>query len=288
MRKRIRFLKYTLNFTLIFTLGMTLVFASVLGEAADVEKVELNLIKGEIAFTFLELSDGEASLIQTGDGKNILINSGGLSSENELLDRLEMFDVLQIDAFIMTKDDPSHNSNLDWVFESYMINEVIVSKSYKEQFTELYPYGGFKLTSWGLGEQHEVVPGLKAEVLYEGNKNGEMILTFSYGAHQILYMNISDDVVEKEILNKHDVKAEILKVADFATSGGTSQFFLDEINPHMAIIFSRRNIRPSQEIMERLNETWIDIYQIKQFGSITVRCDQENYEVITIPSKHSS
>ena len=46
-------------------------------EPVEVEGIDMNLKRNELSFTFFSLSDGEAALIQHGNGENILINTGG-------------------------------------------------------------------------------------------------------------------------------------------------------------------------------------------------------------------
>ena len=257
-----------------------------IGYAANVEKVELNLEKDEIAFTFLELSTGEATLIQTSTGKNILINTGGPNTSKELLDRLEMYDVLKIDMLILTRRDKQYSSNVKWLNQSYMIDKFVIPESMKDYIIDKFELNMNSLITWNKGNLYELSPNFVVKVLHDEHddekEKGGFVLLFTYGAHQLLYMSTIDEKIEQEIL-EYPVKAKMLKVGEFALPGGTSQPFLEKINPQLAVIFHKKNARPSQEIIERLNETWIDIYQTKQFGNVTIKCDLESYEVITIP-----
>lgn len=251
---------------------------------ASVEKVDLNLLHNEIAVTFLELSNGEATLIQSNDGKNVLINTGGKGTEEELLDRLEMYNVLTIDTLIITNNSSEYIGNLGWLIDSYVVKQIVLSKELQEVLTtDKYMQD---IVIWEKGEKYEVIPGMTTEVLYS-NRNDEgissMILLFVYGNNHFLYMGIADNEIEKTLLHDRDkVKAEIIKLPNFAV-GGTSQLFLEAVDPQVAIIFHKENSLPSQEVMERLNETWIDVYQTVQMGNVTIKCDVEKYEVITVP-----
>ncbi|MCA1320712.1 hypothetical protein LC085_12395 [Bacillus tianshenii] len=91
----------------IFLLGLLLINFGILQPEypTDVEKIDLQLDEEEIAFTFLDLPNGECTIIQTSEGENILINTGSPESEDELLHYLKIYGIDEISDLIITSPD---------------------------------------------------------------------------------------------------------------------------------------------------------------------------------------
>ncbi|UTW69721.1 hypothetical protein KHA80_01185 [Anaerobacillus sp. HL2] len=111
---------------------------------------------------------------------------------------------------------------------------------------------------------------------------GAFVIVFSYGKQTLLYMGIADKQIEKELIETYALKSTILKVADFGSDKGTTQRFLDEVDPQVAILFKRNGSVVSEMVLERLQETWIDIAQTHRLGTVSIKCHNDDYEIITI------
>ena len=277
----------------LFVLFILMHFAFLTGFMSDIpveiEKVNLNLSENELAITFLQLSSGEATLIQKGNGENALINTGGPSTQKELQNLLEMYDVLKFNAIIMTKEGSQYDSNLAWLTKAYLVDEVIIGKNATKLLEKISLNDYNNVVNWSEGEKHQVLHDLSFQILHEKvavDGNAEMDLLLTYRNHQVLYMSSSKFEVERQLINLNLKDVNILKVAEFANENSTSQMLLEHIDPQAAIIFSKKGVKPSQEVIERLHETWIDIYQTKQFGNVTIKFTDDNYEVITITVKN--
>lgn len=252
-------------------------------QETTIEKVDLNLLKDEVAVTFLDLSSGEAILIQTGLGKTVLINTGGPQTSAELLERIEMYNVTKFDAVILTNLDKQYASNFYWLSKKYHIEQLILPELSKQRWESEFPVQIEDTSYWNVTTKAELIPNMFFQVV-DVQQSGGMSLYFSYGNHDVLLMGTADKQMEEKLLEKVALKAEVLKVAEFAKEGGTSQRFLEQLDPHVAIIFQERRKQPSAAVIERLNETWIDIYETRQFGNVTLRCDLNQYEVVPIES----
>ncbi|MGA9287590.1 MAG: ATP-dependent DNA helicase, partial [Anaerobacillus sp.] len=75
---------------------------------ASIQSVDLHLRRHEVAITFLDLSVGEAILLQKSDGGSVLINTGSSISEDELIDRLRLFKVKEISKVWLTNPDEAY------------------------------------------------------------------------------------------------------------------------------------------------------------------------------------
>ncbi|MFC4322685.1 ComEC/Rec2 family competence protein [Litchfieldia salsa] len=252
----------------------------------EIEKVNLKLRENQIAMTFLDLSSGEATLIQHGSGRNILLNSGGPGTQEELQQLLKLYDVHSINALILTKNDPEYTSNLEWLTTNFVIGQVITGQSYSEAISEKVH------VKWKAGQEHEILPGFVTKVIHENESvvgSLGMDLLFSFNNNHLLYMTSSSIELEKLLLKNFNLSCvNILKVAEFASKDGTSESFVEHLDPQAAVIFRKKGVLASQDVIERLQETWIDIYLTKQFGNITIKFNKGDYEIITISVESST
>ncbi len=254
----------------------------------DIEKVDLKLKEDQMALTFLDLPSGEATLIQHGNGKTILINTGGPATTGQLNELLNMYNITHIDTVILTKKNNEYNSNMDWLASNYVIGNFIVG----EHSTEPFVKDKKNVIKWKKGDKHTLLPDLTIHVIQEsedieGSLGMDLLLT--YGNHKVLYMTSSNIEIEKQLLNEMDLSdVDIIKVPEFASKKGTSESFIEHVDPQVAIIFQKRGVPLSQGVIERLQETWIDIYLTKQLGNISIKCNKNDYEIITISVESST
>jgi len=193
-----------------------------------VDASEININGEEVLFVFFSLPDGEAMLIQTGNGENYLVNTGSKISEKILLEQMNNLGVKQLDSIIFTNQ--------------------------------------------------KVSPGLTFRVL-PADSEDEMSLYIMYGKTSILYLASGRVEVEKELIKNGTIQAEILKVGDYARTQSPSIDLLEKVDPHVAMIYPLKGISPNEGLLERLNESWIDVYQLRKVGTTTIHCTLEDYDM---------
>lgn len=255
----------------------------------EILEVDLNLEEQDLAYTFFDLSNGESTLIQSGKGQTVLIDTGSLESQEELEERLEMFHVDLIDTVIITNPTAEYTGNLQWVINNFQVKTIIVSEVIKEQLISFHHLYDKEVIGWKKGDKAELIPFLNSEVIYVEERiledKGALVTVFSYGKQKLLFMGIADKQVEKELVDNYPLKSTILKVADFGSEKGTTQQFLDKVDPQVAILFKKNGTPVSELVIERLQETWIDIYQTNRLGTVSIKCHNDDYEILTVRSQ---
>jgi competence protein ComEC len=260
-------------------------------EPTEIEKIDLKLTTEETAFTFLELTSGEATLIQNGNGEITLVNTGGPNTKELLEERLSVYEVTNIDNIIITNIGADYCANLDWLVEEFQVKNVYVSHSVRESMIHAYSLSKANVTGWKKADDATIMAGLHIKVLHSEEEDeyekGALALIMTFGNQKVLYMGLANEEIEKALVNEFELEAHILKVGDFASERGTSQQFIDEVDPQVAVIFRTTERNPSSDVLDRLQETWIDTYLTMQSGNISIKCSIENYKVITIPNSNT-
>ncbi|MFA9556183.1 ComEC/Rec2 family competence protein [Evansella sp. AB-rgal1] len=256
---------------------------------SSADKLQLNLTKGEIAYTFFDLTHGEATLIQGDRDQTVLINTGHGQSEEELEERLNMFNVSSIDTLIITSKQIEYIGNLPWILGNYDIERLFLPQSLFTKFEKLLSDFDVQVTTYKKGDHYSLLNDLHIEILYvedkEGDDKGGSAFFINHFDQKLLYMTVANPHVEKQLVQEFDLKSTMFKVPDFGSDRGTSEDLLDEVDPQVAVIFRNGENKPSSYVMERLQETWIDIYQTSRIGTVTIKCNEKDYEIITVRPK---
>ncbi len=250
-----------------------------------IEKVNLKLEENEIGITFIDLTSGEATLFQHGNGENVLINSGGPNTNEQLENVLKMFNVTTIDMLIITKADEQYMSNTNFLKNKFQVKKFVTGKNILMKSNLRNEVDVEKWETWGLNEKVELLPHLFVHILHDNHVEHRHLgldLKITFYKHNLLYMSSSDRKLEQYFLDKPLSDVNILKVPHFGDKSGTSKSFVDYVDPQVAIIFRQKDEWPSQDVIERLYQTWIDIYPLKQFGNISIKLDESLYEVIPL------
>lgn len=233
-----------------------------------------SVVENELYVSFLNIPDGEATLIQTSEGKNFLINTGSKDSRIELWEQLKELHVDQLDGLILTDQTEEYCGNMNQILENFDVKQVYYANSEKQLST-----ANTNKKIWNKDDEIKLGNALNIHVL-QTNTLGEMTFTIEYGENSILYMSVNDTNSD-EGLEAYNLKPEIIKIADFGQSNSPSSKLLHEMDPHISIVFNQKSVTPNRDLMERLNESWIDVYQLKQVGTTIIRLNLNDYEIIS-------
>ncbi|WP_096434904.1 ComEC/Rec2 family competence protein [Alteribacter populi] len=259
---------------------------SVVSYAEEEVDVEMNLHPNDLAYTFFDINHGESTFIQNGNGENTLVDTGHRISKQELAERLEMYHVSRIDTVIITNKQAEYTGNLLWLLTEYNVDNIYIPKPMYEELQPLLAKTELDVIVYETNDEFTVMKGLECEVLFvdtrPGIHEGASVLTFEHEDQKLLYMSIADEQMETYITDELSVDSTVLKVAEFASPRGTSQKLLDEVDPQVAVIFQNGEETPSATVLERLQDTWIEIYQTARIGTVSIKWSEKDYEIFTI------
>lgn len=245
----------------------------------------------EIAVHFLAISQGESTLIQGTDGFTMLVDAGSAKSGSELADLLEQNHILKIDALVLTGDMDHHVGGADKILERFPVDQVLVPKLIKETILREIHIPVRKLETIQEGQTLEW-PQFKMRILHPAEplslspQANSLVFQLIHGDVKFLFTSDINEAAENELLQKYNVKSQILKVSDSGSNQASSPAFLEKVDAHAAIIFKNQTVAEGvDEVVERLHETWIDIYQTKNHGTISIFSDGEDYRIKREKSK---
>ncbi|MGS2776281.1 ATP-dependent DNA helicase [Robertmurraya sp. GLU-23] len=254
---------------------------------AEVESIDLNLKDDELAVTFLPLTNGEATLIQNGQGEHILVNTGHQDSEEELKRVLKLYKVNHISTIILTSPEEGYVGNLNMLAEFYDVKQVITSKSIAEKI-ETIKTGSNEIQDigihlWAQGTKQMLVENLEAEVLYNGaSKEEGLDLSFTYKSSRFLILTSMTEESNRTLLKFDLSNVNIVKIPQFAVENSINEKLLRHMDPQLAVIFQSKHLAPHQDILKLLQDIWLDVHYTKMHGILTIKFTPKNYEIISI------
>ena len=130
-RKRL-IVKLVIYFIVWAGLLCSLVFSKDIDRGMNKKDFNFNesISAGEYKVHFIDVGQGDSSLIEFPDGKKMLIDTGEDSAENNLLRYLDSVNITTIDYLVLTHTDSDHIGNAEAVLENYDVLTVYMPTVY--------------------------------------------------------------------------------------------------------------------------------------------------------------
>jgi competence protein ComEC len=238
---------------------------------------------------FIDVGQGDSTLIMAPGGERILIDAGTLDSEDLLSDYLAYYNITRLDALIISHPDSDHLGSADAVLRECDVELVVHPGYYKDtpaysEFLQAVEAEGCPvLVSASLveGQFLDLANNLTVQVLSAyleaGDSNSaSIVLRMTYGTQDFMFMGDAPSGVEDWVMRHYDIDSEVLKVAHHGSYSSTSQQFLAEVTPQYAVIFCAAGNDygyPHDEVLERLASVGAEVLRTDQSGTIVLQSD---------------
>lgn len=235
---------------------------------------------------FLDVGQGDAILLRTPSGKNILIDGGPDNKVlSELKDTLPFFDST-LDYVLLTHPDSDHIKGLIYVLKRYPVKNVFFTGAGKnnsliESFLQTIRDKNINTVIADATTDISTNDGFTLDVLYPftqlmgpaTNINSTSVVSrATYGKNSILLTGDSEnDVAEKLMANHSNLDSDILKVAHHGSKYASSEAFLSAVSPKYCVIQVGKNNsyhHPHLETLKRLDAACEKILRTDKNGRI--------------------
>jgi competence protein ComEC len=251
---------------------------------------------------FFDVGQGDAVFIETPYKHQILIDGGPDSKILEKLTKEMPFWDRTIDLIILTHPEKDHLAGLLEVLERYKVEQILWTGVIRDtaeynKWQELIKKEKAKITiaqapqriKAGRVSLNILYPfeSLEGEKLEESNDTS-IIFRLIFGDDSFLFTGDVEKSVEKKILSecREEVDcllgSDVLKVSHHGSKTSTSEEFLKEVSPEVAIISCGRNNsygHPHQETLDILEKYGIRIFRTDLNGDIKIISDGKNYAI---------
>jgi len=191
--------------------------------------------------TFLEVGSSEAVLIQTPQGRNILINGGPSTNElsDELGRRLPFFS-RRLDWLIVASTDEEDVAALPRVMERYPPQNVLWSGNVQASFSaraldEFLAVEGIPVSRAENGQRLELGEGAFIEVQAEGPRG--CVLLIEYGNFRaLLPLGVGEGTYESIEYGNTIGRVDVLLLADSGYAPANPPDLVENLNPQLVVI----------------------------------------------------
>lgn len=251
---------------------------------------------------FLNVGQGDATLIRTPSGKNILIDGGPqkniLSEIRNALPYLKS----KIDIVILTHADRDHIEGLISILERYKVEKVYSTGLYKSdyfsnKFLKLIREKNVQLVVTNSLSDVRLEDGTLIDFLFplaqtfdsgaKANSNS-VVAQVVFGENKILLTGDADCAEENSIIKSGvELKSNILKVGHHGSRTSTCETFLEKVKPKISAISvgaDNKYGHPNGELMSRLKKIRTQILRTDKDGRIEITLNKNGVTSIKTQS----
>lgn len=249
---------------------------------------------------FLDVGQGDATFIET-QLYQVLIDGGPGSAVLAKLQKFMPFYDRAIDVIILTHPDKDHIEGLLEVLQRYKVDYIlwtgtVRNTSFYQKWLDLLAKSekqGVKIIKTELSQDIKV-GNVVIDILYPfedlagkefKNKNNDtsIVSRLIFGENTFLFTADISSKVEKELINSGvNLKSDVLKVAHHGSKYSSSNEFLENVNPKIAVISVGKNSygHPTSETLQRLENFGIHILRTDQNGDVIIKSDGQNIKIV--------
>ena len=260
---------------------------------------------------FIDVGQGDSSLICTPTGKNILIDGGGSRTpekydvgEKVLLPYLLDRRIKKLDYIIISHFDADHAQGIETVIDKIKVKNIVVSRQASQsveydKIIKMCKEKKIKIIDAKRGEKIVIDKYAYFDILHPGDillddgKGGlnanAIVAKLNYKMDNKLFTVLfTGDIeydAEQELVKEYGnkLKSDILKVAHHGSKTSSSQEFINLVKPEIALIgVGKDNTfgHPNYGVIEKLKKIKAKIYRTDLDGEIIIKMEAKKYGVI--------
>ena len=251
---------------------------------------------GRLRVTVLDIGQGSSSVIQTPEGKTILVDGGGFSAGSRF-DTGRMVvapflwhnNIRKIDTVILSHPETDHMGGLVFILENFKTRQLIkntdtkASKQYRRLMAAcrnnhipvVYPSPESPVVHIGSVSLHFFSGALVSGIDLNNNS-----IVFKLAYHDFSMLFPGDVLKEREHLLTaafaSSLRSDILLSPHHGSNSSSTKFFLDQVRPKSVIIscgFRNRYGFPHPQVLKRYRTSGIDIYRTDLYGAAVIETD---------------
>ena len=244
---------------------------------------------------FLDVGQGDASVIISPSGKVAMIDSG--PDENLILNYLKNLNISHIDLLIASHGHSDHITGMDKIIIKYKPKAFIDSgfpyttNTYERMISAIeqnhinHHEGTSRKVNLG-SLIFTILPPVNPFIPVSALNNNSMVVRLDYNDFSCLFAGDIEKEREEQLITevRNSLNIDILKVGQHGSCYSSSPLFVQSVKPEMAVICCGQGNKyghPHQETLNLLQSMGISIYRTDLNGTILIETDGINYQVFS-------
>ena len=243
-----------------------------------------------LAVHFLDVGQGDAILIQTPDGFEVLIDGGASSAVIQQLSAQQSWSDRTIDVMIATHPDTDHVGGLNDVLKRYDVDLIIQTQADSDSpaalaFTAAANGEGTALQYARAGQSIQIGASTTIEILAPASdttgwraNSASVIVRVVYGDTAFMLTGDAPLEIENYLVEVYGaaLRSDVLKLGHHGSQTSTSGLFLDTVQPQFAVVSAALDNRyghPNQAVMQRVFDRNITSFHTGVDGTVSFYSD---------------
>ncbi len=261
-----------------------------------VQKNFFQVSNHNLQFHFIDVGQGDSSLIITPKGKTILIDAGDEAHAKKVLSYVREQGIEKLDLVIATHPDADHIGGMDKVIKNFDIGvfampDVSAKTNQYKQIQRELKAKKMKATRLYQGDEVQIDDDIDFEILspvkgkkYDDTNEYSIVAKIVYKDTSFILMGDATMENEVDIINNvPDIDIDVLKLGHHGSSTSSSDYFITKTSPKIAIISCGKNNKyghPHQEVMRVLKKHGVTPYRTDEMGDIVITSDGKEIKFI--------
>ncbi|MBQ4064892.1 MAG: MBL fold metallo-hydrolase, partial [Clostridia bacterium] len=254
-------------------------------------------ITGGMDVHFIDVGQGDATLILTADGDAALIDTGTSDSREYLVTYIQDLNVTSLDYLILTHPHADHIGGAAAILDAFAVEAVLMpdvttnTKTFLNVLQKIDDEGCGVIVPemnqvFSLGDARFTCLGPVEN--YGNDELNDMSLVFrlDYGTTAFLFSGDAEKKSEKDMLDSlpmSSFSADVMKLGHHGSSTSNTDAFLNAISPSYAVASCGLNNEyghPHTEILSALKKKSITLLRTDKNGSIVFTSDGDKVTLI--------
>ena len=223
-----------------------------------------------MTLTMIDVGQGDGMLLETPANKVFLIDA----ASSDVISVLNAKGINKIDGLIITHNHMDHDGAVPEILAAFPVGFVMGNGSGQHETIEALS-----------GQSFVLQDDLKINVLFpnkhpidHNENNDSVVLMISYKEMDFLMMGDLEIEGETQLLTMmgNQLDAEVLKVGHHGSKTSSTEAFVRQVSPELALVSVGRRNRfkhPSLEVMARFQRLGVPVLRTDQNGAIEIKTD---------------
>lgn len=245
---------------------------------------------------FLDVGQGDAILITTVTGKQVLIDGGAFPDVDVALGKHMNFYDRSIDLVIATHPDLDHIGGLTTVLDRYMVPVFLYSGLHSritahQELVRTLIQSDTSIVTAETGQRINLDEDTYLEVLSPHSQSNlteanekSVVVQLIYGTTSLLLTGDASKFNEYDMVSVYGshLKSDILKLGHHGSKTSSSSLFIDTVQPELAVVSAGCDNRfghPHEEVVTRLTQRTIHILDTCSHGDIVFESNGTTWKI---------
>lgn len=243
-----------------------------------------------LSVQFLDVGQGDALLLETPDGVQVLIDGGPDATVLQALNTAMGFRDRTIDMVLATHEDSDHISGLVDVLERYTVQMIVTTDNHSDTpvataFAQAAAHEGAIMQLAHAGQTYALGASTTMTVLFPQGSAADMesntaslVVLVRYGDTTFLLSGDAPQSIERYLVSQYGaaLRSDVLKLGHHGSKTSSSEEWLTVVAPTYAIVSAGVNNtygHPHAEVVERARMVGATLLSTAEVGTITFYSD---------------